>query len=154
MNTRERIIATMQRKKPDRIPCDIWATPEVISELKNYLGVVSEQAIWQKLGIDKIVNLTPLPLGVPVTGCYTGKPMTQHADIWGVEYFPKSYADGCGVYWEICSHPLKTLDTIESIEQNYLGTGYIVAPCHNIQPITPMENIVTLYKAVHHYGVL
>ena len=27
--------------------------------------------------------------------------------------------------------------------------GYIVAPCHNIQPNTPTENIVAMYEAVH-----
>jgi uroporphyrinogen decarboxylase len=27
--------------------------------------------------------------------------------------------------------------------------GYVVAPCHNLQPITPTENIVALYEAVH-----
>ncbi len=30
--------------------------------------------------------------------------------------------------------------------------GYIVAPCHNIQPNTPTENIVALYDAVEKYG--
>ncbi len=27
------------------------------------------------------------------------------------------------------------------------GTGYIIAPCHNIQANTPMENILALYQA-------
>ena len=27
------------------------------------------------------------------------------------------------------------------------GTGYILAPCHNIQPNTPLENIVAMYEA-------
>lgn len=30
--------------------------------------------------------------------------------------------------------------------------GYIVAPCHNIQPNTPAENIQALYDAVREYG--
>jgi uroporphyrinogen-III decarboxylase len=29
--------------------------------------------------------------------------------------------------------------------------GYIVAPCHNIQPNTPTANIVALYDAVHEF---
>jgi len=33
-------------------------------------------------------------------------------------------------------------------------TGYILAPCHNIQPITPVENIITMYETVHYYGKL
>jgi len=29
------------------------------------------------------------------------------------------------------------------------GKGYVVAPCHNIQPNTPTANILALYEAVH-----
>jgi uroporphyrinogen decarboxylase len=32
------------------------------------------------------------------------------------------------------------------------GRGYIVAPCHNIQPNTPTTNIVALYDAVEKFG--
>jgi uroporphyrinogen decarboxylase len=32
------------------------------------------------------------------------------------------------------------------------GTGYILAPCHNIQPVTPLENILALYDEAHRYG--
>ena len=32
------------------------------------------------------------------------------------------------------------------------GGGYILAPCHNIQPITPMENIITMYDTGYKQG--
>jgi len=32
------------------------------------------------------------------------------------------------------------------------GTGYVLAPCHNIQAVTPLENIVAMYDEAHHYG--
>ena len=32
------------------------------------------------------------------------------------------------------------------------GGGYILAPCHNIQAITPPENIVAMYEAGLKYG--
>jgi uroporphyrinogen decarboxylase len=32
------------------------------------------------------------------------------------------------------------------------GTGYILAPCHNLQAVTPVENIVALYEEAHRYG--
>ena len=32
------------------------------------------------------------------------------------------------------------------------GTGYVVAPCHNLQGITPVENILALYDEAHSYG--
>ena len=118
MNQRERILSAIQQKKPDRIPSDMWATPEVIDELKKYLGVEKEQGIWSALGIDKIVNLTPMPLGVPVTPCFSPS-LPPDTDIWGVEYIPKSYAEGRGVYWEVQKPSLGPLDTIEDIEQNY-----------------------------------
>jgi len=31
-------------------------------------------------------------------------------------------------------------------------TGYVLAPCHNIQANTPVENIVAMYDEAHHYG--
>ncbi|NMB47077.1 MAG: uroporphyrinogen-III decarboxylase-like protein [Firmicutes bacterium] len=31
-------------------------------------------------------------------------------------------------------------------------TGYILASCHNIQPITPIENIIAMYDEAFHYG--
>jgi len=31
-------------------------------------------------------------------------------------------------------------------------TGYILAPCHNVQSITPVENVVEMYEAAREYG--
>ena len=31
------------------------------------------------------------------------------------------------------------------------GTGYILAPCHNIQAITPVENVLEMYKTAREY---
>jgi uroporphyrinogen decarboxylase len=39
----------------------------------------------------------------------------------------------------------------ENIEILGKGGGYILAPCHNLQPVTPTENIVTLYEAVDEF---
>lgn len=32
------------------------------------------------------------------------------------------------------------------------GGGYILAPCHNIQPITPIKNILVMYETGYKYG--
>ena len=32
------------------------------------------------------------------------------------------------------------------------GGGYILAPCHNIQPVTPVENIIAMYQTVCEEG--
>ncbi len=31
--------------------------------------------------------------------------------------------------------------------------GYILAPCHNIQPVSPVENVIAMYQAGYEYGV-
>jgi len=36
MNSRERVVNILQRKAVDRIPVDIWHTPEVEDALKSY----------------------------------------------------------------------------------------------------------------------
>ena len=32
------------------------------------------------------------------------------------------------------------------------GGGYILAPCHNIQAISPPENVVAMYETGYEYG--
>jgi uroporphyrinogen decarboxylase len=32
------------------------------------------------------------------------------------------------------------------------GGGYILAPAHDVQPDTPIENVLALYEAVKEYG--
>jgi uroporphyrinogen decarboxylase len=32
------------------------------------------------------------------------------------------------------------------------GTGYILAPCHNLQAVSPVENIVAMYDEAFRYG--
>jgi uroporphyrinogen decarboxylase len=32
------------------------------------------------------------------------------------------------------------------------GGGYILAPCHNIQPVSPVENVIAMYQAGFELG--
>jgi uroporphyrinogen decarboxylase len=32
------------------------------------------------------------------------------------------------------------------------GGGYILAPCHNIQSVSPVENIIAMYETGYEYG--
>ncbi|MBI5474798.1 MAG: uroporphyrinogen-III decarboxylase-like protein [Ignavibacteriae bacterium] len=36
----------------------------------------------------------------------------------------------------------------------FSGARWICAPCHNIQPVTPTANIVTMYETIHQHGTL
>jgi uroporphyrinogen decarboxylase len=53
--------------------------------------------------------------------------------------------------------PFGTVDEVrQEVIDNYRilgnGGGYILAPCHNIQAITPPENIVAMYETGYEYG--
>lgn len=43
-------------------------------------------------------------------------------------------------------------EVIENLEIMGAGGGYILAPCHNIQPITPLENILAMYETGYAEG--
>ena len=36
----------------------------------------------------------------------------------------------------------------------FKGARWICAPCHNLQPVTPTANIITMYDTIHEYGRL
>jgi uroporphyrinogen decarboxylase len=59
MTPRERILATLDRRPVDRIPVDVWLTPEVLAALKSHLAEEDELALYQKLDADKIVWIFP-----------------------------------------------------------------------------------------------
>ena len=53
--------------------------------------------------------------------------------------------------------PFGTVDEVrQEVRENLsiLGTGggYILAPCHNIQPITPPENVIAMYETCYRLG--
>lgn len=59
MTPRERILATIHRQPVDRTPVDLWVTPEVLQALRGHTGEDDELAVYQKLGLDKIVWVFP-----------------------------------------------------------------------------------------------
>ncbi len=59
MSPRERIVATLRRAPVDRVPVDVWLTPEVLQALLQHTGAPDEFALYQRLGVDKIVWVFP-----------------------------------------------------------------------------------------------
>ncbi len=43
-------------------------------------------------------------------------------------------------------------EVLENIRQLGAGGGYILAPCHNLQPNTPVENIISMYETAYNEG--
>ncbi len=43
-------------------------------------------------------------------------------------------------------------EVIYNLEVLGKGGGYILAPCHNIQAVSPPENVVAMYETAYEYG--
>jgi uroporphyrinogen decarboxylase len=54
MNSRERVLGVLNRKPVDRIPVDLWYTPEILAALMAHCGVDNEIALFRALKLDKI----------------------------------------------------------------------------------------------------
>ncbi len=108
MTPRERWLAVMNREKPDRVPMDYWATPEATEKLKRHLGCGDEQAVFERLHIDRMVGVGPE---------YVGPPIPDGADMWGCRFKEVNY--GTGTYNECVYNPLAEYETVEEIERSY-----------------------------------
>ncbi len=107
MTGRERWLAVLNRRKPDRVPMDYWATPETTEALCAFLGCGFEEAC-KRLHIDAPHT---------VDGRYAGPPLPEHQDVFGVRTRPVQY--GAGVYWEAENAPLAAFTSVDEIEANY-----------------------------------
>ena len=164
MTARERWLAVLTRKTPDRVPMDYWATPETNENLLRHLGCDDLDVALERLHVDRPVTVRPRYVGPAVPDGY---------DVFGVRYEEVDY--GTGVYRERVYSPLAQYTTVKEIEQAYTwpspdwwdhsgisgqiegkedrpirgGGGYILAPCHNIQANTPVENIIAMYETAY-----
>jgi len=107
MTPRERWKAVLNREPVDRVPCDIWATPEVFDKLCKYLGCEDRWAVIDKLGIDAPYNFDPR---------YIGPALQENSDYWGIRYKKINY--GTGVYGETTDHPLANAQTVADIQKH------------------------------------
>ena len=59
MTPRERWEAVLSGKRPDHVPCDYTGTAEVTQRLLTELRCASERQLWERLGVDKCIQLSP-----------------------------------------------------------------------------------------------
>jgi uroporphyrinogen decarboxylase len=108
MTPKERWQATLERRKPDRVPMDYWATPEVDQKLLRHLGCDDMWVAFKRLHIDRPVVVTPE---------YVGPPRRPGANDFGVIYQKVDY--GTGVYDEAVYNPLAKYRSIAELEAEY-----------------------------------
>ncbi len=107
MTSRERWQAVLKRQTPDRVPMDIWITPEARKNLLAYMQCDWDEAL-KRLHIDH-----PLTVG----GRYVGPPPPAGKDIWGLER--RVVDHGTGAYDEVINAPLAKFSSVAEIEANY-----------------------------------
>lgn len=109
MNHRERILAAIRHEPLDRIPTDMWATPEVWSKLFAHFAVNSAVDLYDRLDIDGIMAIDPP---------YIGPPRLRAGDYWenewGMGYRTQVY--DTGTYDEQVHYPLAAAETIADLE--------------------------------------
>jgi len=109
MSPRERWLAVLSRKTPDRVPMDYWGTAEATEKLMKHLGCATERAVFERLHIDKPLSVVPR---------YVGPPIPADSDEFGCRYRDVVY--GTGSYRECILHPLAGFQTVEEIEAGYV----------------------------------
>lgn len=55
MTPRERVLAVLDRRPVDRLPVDLWHTPEIGAALRQHVNAADDLALYRALGLDKIV---------------------------------------------------------------------------------------------------
>ncbi|GMV65393.1 MAG: hypothetical protein AMXMBFR75_11940 [Candidatus Hinthialibacteria bacterium] len=110
MNSRERVLAILDRQPVDRIPVDIWCTGEVHESLCEYAGVQDELELYRILGIDKILWFSARYAG-PIR-----QPQSENesTNFWGMRM--QRIQAGLAAYDEFLDFPLAQYDTPKSLD--------------------------------------
>jgi len=103
MTGRERVLAAIDRKPVDRIPSDLWATPDVYRALKAHFHTDDQFEVWDKLGVDGVFRTGPKYIGKDRT-----LPDGTQTEIWGIQYKEEIDPDASEPeYWEQTVFPLQ-----------------------------------------------
>jgi uroporphyrinogen decarboxylase len=103
------MLAAINHQPVDRIPTDIWATPEVWEMLRTHLGPGVD--VRDALHIDGMNSITPIYKGPPLPEV----PSDETIDFWGIRRRRTRYATG--VYDEQCFAPLAFAKTIDDLDR-------------------------------------
>jgi len=108
MTPRERWLAVLTRRKPDRMPMDYWATPEATAILVKYFQCGSKRRLLKRFHVDFVVKVEPR---------FAGPRRPNLTDEFGCRHRRLDY--GTGVYKECISNPLAEFRSVEEIERHY-----------------------------------
>lgn len=100
MTSKERVAAALSHREPDRVPLDLWITPEIEKLLMRETEDESPFDMRVHLGHDCLMSIA----GIVASFYMSDDP--EYTDLWGITWRRVPFADGTGHYTEIVSHPL------------------------------------------------
>ncbi len=149
MTSKERWLAVLNRQPTDRVPTAYWATAEATAKLKDYLNYQTLDEVFQQLHIDQVIL---------VRGKYVGPELEDDQDVFGCRSENVPYETGAYVFHGAMDNQYTlAFGTVDEVQQEVIdnlrilgdGGGYILAPCHNIQAVSPPENIVAMCETAY-----
>ena len=114
MNSRERVLAAINHQPVDRVPTDIWATPEVMDKLRAKFG--TDEQVREALHIDSIVDVRPAYIGPPLppSPADAGVDYQVFYGIWGAKV--QWMGHGTGRYLEQVNYPFANVQTVDDLK--------------------------------------
>lgn len=118
MTPRERVLAILDRKPVDRIPIDLWHTPEIGAMLRKHFGVADDLSLYRAMKLDKIVwdFMEYRTEAGEATGAQSGAGAESGGSrtMWGVPL--KGIQAGAAYYAEFGEAPMKDFDSPRQLD--------------------------------------
>lgn len=105
MNSKERVLAAIDRVEPDRVPVDLWALPPVTDNLRAHFGVNNDEGLWQALVVD-LRSVWPVYVGPDLARFDDG----SWLDWWGCR------RQMIGPFEDVADAPLAEAQTVADVE--------------------------------------
>ncbi len=157
MNHKQRLLMAVNHQEPDRVPIDVWYTPEMKQKMTYYLvneGRLNKSGTENKgepdpvfLDLDHDMLITTIG---PCSGYYL-EDSNYYTDEWGIGFRKVEYQEG-SYYTEPVDHPLKDLKDPNEIsipdftkEERYRIAKYLIQHYGNTHAIVA-EVACTLFE--------
>ena len=116
MTSKERVRQALQHRATDRVPVDLWATPETYARLRQHFGAATDEEVRLALGVD-IRVAGPRYTGPESKRSETPLEASEPGavrDVWGVERKPVEV--GGARYLEVSHYPLAGVRTVAEVD--------------------------------------
>jgi uroporphyrinogen decarboxylase len=111
VNSKQRVLAALEHREPDRVPLDFWWSQEIRDRLLHHLRLRDVDQLQDYLGSD-VRGVYPAYIGPPLRRFDDG----SYEDFWGVIRKPFSHGSG-GEYDEVVSPVLAEATSLDDIDR-------------------------------------